>query len=51
MDTLIFLLILATLIAQWRGRHRLAGVLFAASCLSTALLFWHHATDALGLSL
>lgn len=51
MDTLIFLLILATLVAMWRGKTRAATVLFVLSLLATALLFRHHATDALAISL
>lgn len=51
MDTLIFILILATLVAMWRGRQRLATVLFLLSLLAAALLFKHHATDVLPISL
>ncbi|MCE2882913.1 MAG: DUF5993 family protein [Planctomycetaceae bacterium] len=51
MDTLIFLLILATLAAMWRGKQRLAVALFLASMLAVGLLFRHHATDALAISL
>ena len=51
MDALIFLLILATLVAMWRGRHRLATALFLLSIAAVALLFRHHATDVLPISL
>ncbi len=51
MDTLIFLLILSMILAMLKGRQRLAWYLFVASFLATALLFSHHATDALGISL
>ncbi|MFM1866744.1 MAG: hypothetical protein RL591_152 [Planctomycetota bacterium] len=47
MDALIFLLILATLIAMWRGKRRAAGVLFAVSLVAVWMLFRHHATDTL----
>ena len=51
MVTLIFLLIFATLLAMIKGRRRLACWLFVASFLATALLFWHHATETLEISL
>jgi hypothetical protein len=51
MDALIFLLLLATLVAMWRGRRRLAAVLSVASAVSILLLFLHHATDRLPISL
>ncbi|MFM7260800.1 MAG: DUF5993 family protein [bacterium] len=51
MDALIFLLILATLIAMWRGKHRVAGVLFALSLVAVWMLFTHHATDTLPINL
>jgi fatty acid desaturase len=51
MDALIFLLLLATLVAMWRGRKRLAAVLFVVSAVSILFLFLHHATDRLPISL
>ena len=51
MAAIIFLLILGSLIAMWSGRTKLATVLFFVSLLAVALLFNHHVTDALGLSL
>ncbi|MCE2883351.1 MAG: DUF5993 family protein [Planctomycetaceae bacterium] len=51
MDALIFLLILATLVAMWRGKRRLAGMLFAVALVAVVLLFRHHATDTLPISL
>jgi uncharacterized membrane protein len=51
MDALIFLLILATLVAMWRDRRRLAGVLFALSLVAVWMLFRHHATDTLPINL
>ena len=51
MDALIFLLILATLVAMWRGKRRLAGALFAVSLVAVWMLFKHHATDTLPINL
>jgi hypothetical protein len=51
MDALIFVLILATLMAMWRGKRRLAGLLFAVSLVAVWMLFKHHATDALPINL
>jgi hypothetical protein len=51
MDTVIFLLILVAFIAMWRGKHRAAGVLFALALVAVVLLFRHHATDTLPISL
>lgn len=51
MDTLIFFLILAALVAMWRGKHRAAGMLFALALVAVVLLFRHHATDTLPISL
>jgi hypothetical protein len=50
MDSLIFLLIFATLIALVRGYRKTALTLFALSLAATLLLFRHHATDPLPLS-
>jgi Family of unknown function (DUF5993) len=50
MDTIIFLLILATHIALWTGRRRLGLALFIVSLAATLLLFNHHATSTLPLS-
>lgn len=50
MDTIILLLILATLVAMLRGYRKTALALFALSLLSMLLLFSHHATDKLPLS-
>jgi hypothetical protein len=49
MDTIIFVLILATLIALWTGRRRLGLALFAVSLVATLLLFNHHVTSSLAL--
>lgn len=51
MAAAIFLLMLAMLVAMWRGRTGLATLLFLLSLIAVALLFDHHVTDALGLSL
>jgi hypothetical protein len=49
-DTIIFLLILATLVALWTGRRRLGLALFVVSLAATLMLFNHHATSTLSLS-
>jgi len=51
MDAIIFLMILAALIAMWRGKRRTAGVLFALSLVAVWMLFKHHATDTLPINL
>jgi len=51
MDVLIFALILATLVAMWRGKHRVAGVLFTLSLVAVWMLFKHRATDTLPINL
>jgi len=50
MDTIIFLLILAALLALWAGRGRLGLALFVVSLVATLLLFNYHVTSALPLS-
>jgi hypothetical protein len=50
MDTIIFLLILATFLALWTGRRRLGLTLFITSLAATLLLYNHHATSTLALS-
>ncbi|MCH2145580.1 MAG: DUF5993 family protein [Phycisphaerales bacterium] len=47
----IFLLLLLTLGSMFQKRVSLTIVLFLCSLLSIMLLFWHHATDALNISL
>jgi hypothetical protein len=49
-DTLIFLLILSTLLAMAAGKRPLALGLFAASLLATLLLFGGHVTSPLNLN-
>jgi hypothetical protein len=51
MDTLIFLLIVLTFVAMWRGKHRASGVLFVLALVAMLLIFRHHATDTLPISL
>jgi hypothetical protein len=51
MDTLIFILIFAVFVAMWRGKRAAAGLLLALAFIAVALLFKHHATDALAISL
>jgi Family of unknown function (DUF5993) len=50
MDTIIFLLILATFFALATHRRRLGLALFIVSLAATLLLFNHHVTSALPLS-
>lgn len=50
MDSVILLLILATLVSMLRGHRKTALTLFALSLVSMLLLFSHHATDKLPLS-
>jgi hypothetical protein len=51
MDTIIFLLILLTLYTMWKGDRRRSWILFIISFIAAALLFWHHVTDVLPISL
>jgi hypothetical protein len=51
MDTLIFLLILFTLYTMWKGPKRRAWILLAISFIASAMLFWHHVTAVLPISL
>jgi Family of unknown function (DUF5993) len=50
MDTIIFILILATLLAMNGRRRWLVLTLFLIACLATLGLFAVHATDRLGLN-
>ena len=49
--TIIFLLLLATVLSSFRDHRPLTLALFGASWLAMALLFWHHASSALDVSL
>lgn len=51
MDTIIFILIFAAFVAMWRGRRAAAGLLLVLAFVAVLLLFKHHATDALAISL
>ncbi|MFM2135483.1 MAG: hypothetical protein RL021_883 [Bacteroidota bacterium] len=51
MDTLIFLLILLTLYTMWKNERRRAWRMFILAFIAAALLFWHHVTDVLPISL
>ncbi|MGA0420809.1 MAG: DUF5993 family protein, partial [Phycisphaerales bacterium] len=51
MAALIFVLLTAMLVAMWKGKDGLATILFLISLVAVALLFNHHVTDSLGLSL
>jgi hypothetical protein len=51
MDTIIFLLILFTLYTMWKGGKRRAWTLFIVSFIASAMLFWHHVTAVLPISL
>lgn len=50
MDTIIFLLIFATLLAMWTTRRWLVRLFFFAALTATMLLFWFHVTDGLPLN-
>jgi hypothetical protein len=50
MDTLIFLLILGTLLATGSRRRWLVPALFLASLAATLLLFRHHLTSRMPLN-
>ena len=50
MDTIIFLLILGTLLATRRRGRWLVPALFVASLAATLLLFRHHVTNRLPLN-
>src|SRR4051794_10069150 len=50
MDTIIFLLIFATLLAMSSGRRWLVVVLFLVTLAATLLLFSYHATSKLNLN-
>lgn len=47
----IFLLLFCVLLSMYFKRPRLTVFFFFASLISIMLLFWHHATDALNISL
>ena len=47
----IFTLMLLLVIAVYRGKSRIAMLLFFMALVGVALLFKHHATDALNISL
>ena len=47
----VFLLFLSTLWAAWQSGRQLALRLFAVSLLVAVLVYFHHATDTLGISL
>ena len=51
MDTLIFLLLLFTLYTMWKGPKRRAWILLVVSFIASALLFYHHFTAVLPISL
>lgn len=51
MDTFIFVVLFAAFVAMWRGKRSAAGLLLLLAFLATALLFKHHATDSLAISL
>jgi hypothetical protein len=50
LDTLIFLLILATFLAMVTGRRGISLLFFVASLAAVLLLFNHHATSRLPLN-
>ena len=50
MDTIIFILILLTLLAMGTGRRWLVLTLFFTSLAATMLLFNHHVTSSLDLN-
>lgn len=50
MDTIIFILILFTLLAMRTGRRWLVLTLFFTSLAATMLLFNHHVTSSLDLN-
>ncbi|MGA1517358.1 MAG: DUF5993 family protein [Phycisphaerales bacterium] len=51
MAALIFLLLSLMLVAMWKGRDGVATILFLLSLLAISLLFSHHVTTSLDLSL
>jgi len=51
MDTIIFILLCSCFVAMWRGRRKAAGLLLVLTFVAVILLFNHHATDALEISL
>ena len=47
----IFLLLFCVLVSMYFKRPRFTIVFFFAALISIMFLFWHHATDALNISL
>lgn len=48
--TLLFLLLIVTMLAAWQGRRAVAVGLFFVAALAATAVFRHHATDVLTLS-
>ncbi len=51
MDTLLFALMLASLLSHWRGRRVLGHMLSFVALVGVALLLSHHMTESLPISL